>query len=631
MPKEKFKVRNCKTAVEKVFEFNAGVILPNNAPCGCSTGFNLNPSTLYCEQVLTTSATSNVVPTPFQRANTSAQYGSNGVVFYENIDNKVMPLKDNPNNIEDAVPSALVKQTAGGFWRNNSGSDGRLNDVGIFAPPTVIVDEWFGFTKCFDVDTEAEYNFGIGGWHEVRMRLNGEEIIWLQDRDFACEQWHVIPITLKAGVNIIEVEGKEPSTGDGSIGFELYKENQAGVMGWTNLSELNDALVFSSLEFDGTDVFTGFNGWTCPTGYAVDYCNGGDFPVCTWIRREDANPCTYGVVKVNEYPCDCWEVLYPVDLLTSSQPVILDTSHDNCPSCLATLGDCDRHERDVSYAQIIKLPEPIIPNKGFKECCYDNLVLAHLTDSSDYKNDYNSFYFKRQQSFDTCDFILHDVQTSATYALNSATYGQFWDFGGFGTQPDLKVIRVDWRKVLAVLGAGMYQIEKDMIIAGLPFSQMSNTYHLEHFSTDLANHTVRIDSVMNGKLVELDIDFKGTNFSDSLRMKGFFGRREPEYTQDNIVKRNYKSEQISMSQENKYQFQTRLLPVCITDYLFDFLIFGNELYTNDYNLINHSYKFIKFAVELEDNKGTGYYATNRDARVNLVFTDRKKDKRKLNC
>ena len=86
-----------------------------------------------------------------------------------------------------------------------------------------------------------------------------------------------------------------------------------------------------------------------------------------------------------------------------------------------------------------------------------------------------------------------------------------------------------------------------------------------------------------------------------------------------------------MSQTNEYQFQSNLLPECITKELYDFILFGNEIYISDYNVANHSHNFTILAVELSSNKGAKYYANQRHAKVNLVFADRIKNKRKTNC
>ena len=254
-------------------------------------------------------------------------------------------------------------------------------------------------------------------------------------------------------------------------------------------------------------------------------------------------------------------------------------------------------ERTIGYALRVIPPKPVIPNKGFVECCYKNIVFGDTTSNEDYNNDYYGVYFKKQISTDTCD---------------------------------LTFFIVSWKKVLTLLGEGQFFIRKDITFVGVPYTEFSNNFIVKQFTNDLADLTVRFDCIQNGYLEHLDIDFKGTNFKTSLRTLGFFGRREPDYIQENDVYRNENVVQNNMMQENEYLYQAGLLPECITEELFDFVLFGNELFLNDYNKNNHSYYFRKSAVVYKSNKGTKYYTLNRNAQINLSFEDRIKNKRKIN-
>lgn len=303
----------------------------------------------------------------------------------------------------------------------------------------------------------------------------------------------------------------------------------------------------------------------------------------------------------------------------------------NCEECLddKTCIECETSDRTIAYSNMVRLPKPKQPDKGFKECCYDNYVFAEMSGNEYERNDFNGFYFKRQSANDGCDFTLVDLGSGNEYALNNQIYGKYVNFGG--VQSNLTFYIVEWQKVLQVLGEGNYQIKKTMTVAGLVFDEFSNTFKLREFSNELADKTVRLDCVMNGELVHFDVNFKGTDFRTSVRTIGYFGNRDPKYAQDNIVKRNYDTIQVSMSQENEYQFQTGLLPSCITTEIYDFILFGNEIFANDYNLANHDYSYVKFPVKLSDNKGSNYFAPIRDARINLTFSDANVNKRKINC
>ena len=107
-----------------------------------------------------------------------------------------------------------------------------------------------------------------------------------------------------------------------------------------------------------------------------------------------------------------------------------------------------------------------------------------------------------------------------------------------------------------------------------------------------------------------------------LSLDRFFGRREPQLEEDNLIDRNYEKEQISMKQTNEFKFQANKIPDCVTDEIWDFMLLGNHIYMNDYNVNNHSYKFVKFGVKFSGNEGTEYNSKSRKATLNLTFNDK---------
>lgn len=299
-------------------------------------------------------------------------------------------------------------------------------------------------------------------------------------------------------------------------------------------------------------------------------------------------------------------------------------------SCSKDVDTCINKERTVSYALRVTVPTDISsPGITYKECCYESLVMADTSGKLE-RNDFNGFWYSRQISNESCKFYLIDKSDNSEIELNSNTYGVYKSFNSYSEQPNLTTFVVDWSKVLADLGEGSYQIKKDISITGISYSEKSPVYTLKTFSDLWADKTIRLDVKMDGFLEHLNVNFKDTGFSTSLRVGGFFGRREPKHEQDNIVFRNKKVEPISMKQINEYQFQTELLPECITEQIFDFFLFADEMFMNDYNLNNHSYKYKNKPVKLEKNNNTKYYTENRRARINLVFQDRFVNRNKYN-
>lgn len=328
--------------------------------------------------------------------------------------------------------------------------------------------------------------------------------------------------------------------------------------------------------------------------------------------------------------CNCWNLIGEDSVIDE----ILGgySEYDDCNQCLSTREAelCPQGERSISFAVRVNLPDtPPPPDRDFAKCCYLNLVFADVSDNDPYKNDFSGVFFKRETPSSSVIFKLVNTVTLTEYFLNSDTYGTFQDFGG--VQSELSFYIVDWRKVLILLGAGTYQIKKELDIVGISVDVFSNTFTLKPFSIDKADNTVRIDSVMDGKLISIDTDFKGTGYKTSLRLRGYFGRNERTFEQDNIAQRDYNLIQNTMSSKSSYQFQGLQIPECITVELWNFVLFGNELFISDYNKNNHSYKYELIPVVLEDNTGTEFFVLDRAVNVNLKFTDRRENNRKINC
>lgn len=299
--------------------------------------------------------------------------------------------------------------------------------------------------------------------------------------------------------------------------------------------------------------------------------------------------------------------------------VFIDESNFACNKVIK----CPYNERTISYALGVNIPTPgQDPDELFNECCYKHVVFADENSNEDFKNDYSSFFHQKQLPNETVDFVLLHKNTGTEYQLNNNNFGVFFGFGYFNTNPKLKGYLVEWKKVLTTIGEGSFSILKRLTIAGITIETSSFTFNLRQFTSSRANKTVRMDIVMNGLLVKSNIDFTGTAWKHSLRVPGFFGRREPQYEEDFITSKTYEKTQISMKQTNQWKFQTNFIPDCLTNEIIDFMLFGNFIYMNDYNLNNHSYDFVKFPARLSSNDGTTYEVKSRKAMLNLTFDDK---------
>ena len=197
--------------------------------------------------------------------------------------------------------------------------------------------------------------------------------------------------------------------------------------------------------------------------------------------------------------------------------------------------------------------------------------------------------------------------------------------------------KVEWRKILSVLGEDTYTIRMNISVAGTPPVAIdSNSFTLKAFSTGRADNTARIDCIMNGTLEKIEVNFKDSGYETSLRVRGYFGDAQDKVEQDNVVFSNkngmrYYEDQITMRNDPDYIFQANNIPECISRELRKFIIFANQIFISDYNLNNHSYEYNMFPVVLEDVTTNDYPVLARSVNIGMTFKDRSKSNRKTNC
>jgi len=308
--------------------------------------------------------------------------------------------------------------------------------------------------------------------------------------------------------------------------------------------------------------------------------------------------------------CTCWKVISLTS--TYNENPTVTNSFVDCSTCLEEVLSevCEYEERDISYAVSLSFPDDEPADRGFPECCISSIVFGDLSDTASYKNDYTTVFYKKQTPNDTVVFKIIGVSTGTT-TLVDGTHGIEYAFGG-SEQPDLSYFKVEWDKILSTLGEDIYTIRKELSIAGVSVNvDTPVSYDLRQFSQKVADNTVRIDWNLDGKLVKIDTDFKDTNYTNSVRLSGFFGDRQAKIEQDNVTYSSkkglsYFQDQITMTNNYEYIFNAYNIPECVARPLYEEGIFGNEFFISDYNLNNHSYFYELLPVILVDDNGSEY-------------------------
>lgn len=266
--------------------------------CECPSGYTATTNCAICEKITITASTFSGTAVTVTAGNTNGNYGVYGTKFFQNIDNFNYPLNYSGTSIADnngagTVVSSQTTVNTASLWGNPSmtTTDGRLNNVGVWMSPS-INNEWFGFSHCLNIVSGGTYTIGIAGDNRVRFSLNGELLVNLTTayNSYDFQYWHVFPITLEAGVNIIELEGYN-MTSVASFGAEIYSADVDVLSGLTSTTQLSAYTIFSTLDKIGSTYdLSASNGYSCPSGYSLSVCSGY---TCVKIEKSDPqNTCS---------------------------------------------------------------------------------------------------------------------------------------------------------------------------------------------------------------------------------------------------------------------------------------------------------------------------------------------------
>jgi hypothetical protein len=280
--------------------------------CSCPAGYTATTANNVCKKVITTASTYNGAAFTVVAGDTDSGYAASGAHFWPSLDNLTLPLyrHNGPANTLHQGSSGgpivtSIANVSSNFWgKFISGNDsfGRLNN-GVGVKSSSASSEWVGFSSCVNIPTTGTYYIGIAGDQYFKFRLNGDEILlgYTVNNSFNWGVWHMIPLTLYSGINVIEMEGKNAG-GDMSFGAEIYSADTATLISATSIGDTG--LIFSTNseiggEFDlGTTV-----GYSCPSNYALNTCDGGT-PVCSKIETSSEDCVFTGSCETKQTVCN---------------------------------------------------------------------------------------------------------------------------------------------------------------------------------------------------------------------------------------------------------------------------------------------------------------------------------------
>lgn len=270
---------------------------------------------------------------------------------------------------------------------------------------------------------------------------------------------------------------------------------------------------------------------------------------------------------------------------------------------------------------VFQLPEdPTEENRGDRSCCCEYLVLASTTDPDQAINDIKGVYHKKSQAGDVISFEMVDCSTGNVIA----NYGVVKNFPN---DPLVEGFEYDWRQVLINEGPGTYDINMNYTISGLTSSVLKGRFTLKEYSISRAKGTVRFLSIFDSLYLFNggEVDFTGSNFRDSIRFKGFYGKRQPGTQIKQLIDTGRESKKTTRENLNTYELKTDPVLECITKPLLEFFFLcEDQTFVTDHNFFNHTYKYFDWPVVIDEEPEVDYKEYSRYADITAVFADKKK-------
>ena len=271
-----------------------------------SVGYNLSLSGDYCVKYDTVDAIDNGSYITVSSGDSNGVYSTDGARIYESVTSEERPVKLSSSSTDFYkyrlldVNNVVVdkRENMDRFWNSwASINNGRLNTVGVWGAASA--GEWIGFSHCVDVQESKYYYVGFASDNKSRLKINGEQIANFEETSNVghFKYWHILPVWLEAGPNVIEMEGLNEG-GDASFGAEIYDVTEFQLANYKNESDLDAKIIFSTKDKSGDNFDLGVNtGYSCPDGYALNLC--GDSAICTSVSEIPRNqPCDFDCPRI---------------------------------------------------------------------------------------------------------------------------------------------------------------------------------------------------------------------------------------------------------------------------------------------------------------------------------------------
>lgn len=244
-----------------------------------------------------------------------------------------------------------------------------------------------------------------------------------------------------------------------------------------------------------------------------------------------------------------------------------------------------------------------------------------------YENDINSFLV---------DISMYPANAGTTYAtwelqecsgentwttiasLNGSTYGHYWALGSNTLNSSYTGIRLNWGKVYAAFGRGIYRVKVTTASRLITGCLVSAEFNLRPFDCEDAHQTFKLETYSTGQIGTIDRAGKvvslcgfspivgdpkvNTGWYDSIRLKGFFGYETiTEYIEVYNEWQNGKMEQARNEAVRGYQLITGWFEKELHDRLKVYGLMSDWRQMSDYNINNSDRNIRQLSVKPNGN------------------------------
>jgi hypothetical protein len=272
------------------------------------------------------------------------------------------------------------------------------------------------------------------------------------------------------------------------------------------------------------------------------------------------------------------------------------------------------NERHIQDFKLVKRPSApiVLSERGVDECCCNFIVFASLDSVDNNFNDVTTHYINK---IGVSSVVLFQVVKNNTVVITMNNIEIFNSLSVFTS--------VNWNKIANLSGFGCYSVVTRID------GEIVNTedFTLKAWSFDAVNKWVRFSAFLGHNSIADGINFRNYPARYDIRIKGFFGKRQPKTKIENLLYSNRIMQSVIRENINEYVFESELTCQTVVDKFIDFVqlsetdLFVTDLskYASDYNAVNKN-------VIVSQSAEIVYFDGSLGRKFSIKFEDKKQDK-----